>query len=164
MDVSFRAIVEDDFQTVCDLLPSEEELFLVYAQGKYPLTIPQVGRLVETRMEPTVMLHRGRVVGFGDFYNYRAGRSVFVGNIVIDQSERGKGLGKRLVCHMIDRAFSGHDLPSVRIHVYNRNLRALLLYSALGFSPYAMKVNRDYKGDPVLLLSLRLSRDAWPCR
>lgn len=163
MDVSFRAIVEDDFQTICDLIPSEEELFLVYAQGKYPLTAAQVRKLVDNRMEPTVMVHRDEIVGFGDFYNYRIGRSVFIGNIVVDRSLRGQGLGRRLVCHMIDRAFDGYDLPSVKLHVYNRNLPALLLYDTLGFQPCAMKVKRDYKGDRVMQLCLRLNRDAW-CR
>ena len=161
LDVSFRAIAEDDFQTLCDLLPSEEELFLVYAQGRHPFTIPQVRRLLEIRMEPTVMVHRGKVVGFGDFYNYCAGQSVFIGNIVIDQSVRGQGLGKRLICYLIDRAFNDLDLPIVKIHVYNRNLTALLLYSALGFQPYAMKVKQDYERKPVIMFSLRLTRATW---
>jgi ribosomal protein S18 acetylase RimI-like enzyme len=107
------------------------------------------------------MLHRGTVVGYGNFYNLREGRSVFIGNIVIDRSLRGNGLGKQLVNYLIGRAFHAYDLPSVKLHVYNRNLPALLLYSALGFQPYAMKVERDYEGDPVMLLSLRLNRDAW---
>ena len=142
-------------------MTSEEELFLVYAQGKYPFTVPQVRRLVEIRMEPTVMLHRGEVVGFANFYSYREGKSVFIGNVVVDRSLRGKGLGKRLVCYMMDRAFSEHDLRSVRLHVYNRNLPALLLYSSLGFQPHAMKAKRDYKGDPVMLFTLVSRRDAW---
>lgn len=164
MDVDFRAIVEDDFQSICDLLPSAEELFLVYAQGKFPLTIPQVKKLVDNRMEPTVMLHRGRVVGFANFYNHREAKSAFIGNIVIDRSLRGQGLGRQLVCHMIDRAFREHDLPSVKLHVYNRNLPALLLYASLGFRPYAMQVKQDYKGDPVLLFILRLDRAEYPGR
>ncbi len=112
-------------------------------------------------MEPTVMVHCGRVVGFGDYYNYQQGATLFIGNIVIDRTVRGQGLGKRLVCYLIDRAFNHHGVQSVRIHVYNRNLTALLLYHALGFHPYAMKVKRDYRGNPVMMLSLRLSRDAW---
>jgi len=160
MGVSFRTVVEDDFQAICDLMTTEEELFLIYAQGKYPLTVEQVRKLVGIRMEPTMMLHDGIVAGFGNFYRYRKKRSVFIGNIVVDKSLRGKGLGNRLVNHMIKLAFNKYDLPMVKIHVYNRNLTALLLYHALGFKPYAMKLDKDYKGDPVMLLSLRLSRDA----
>jgi ribosomal protein S18 acetylase RimI-like enzyme len=161
MDVSFRSIVEDDFQTICDLMPSQEELFLIYDRGRYPLTVSQVRKLVEHRMDPTVMLHRGEVVGFGDFYNYCEGKSVFIGNIVVDRSLRGKGLGRRLVCYLIARAFNEYDLPSVRMHVYSRNAPALLLYSKLGFQPCAMKVKIDYAGEPAMCLSLQLRRDTW---
>lgn len=161
MDVTFRPILETDFPTICNLLPTEEELFLFYAHGKFPFTIPQLSRLIELRMEPTVVLYNGEVVGFSDYYNYHKGQSVFIGNIAIHPSVRGNGVGKRLVNHMIERAFYGHDLASVRLHVFNRNLTALLLYNALGFRPYAMKVKKDYKGEPVLQLSLGLSRETW---
>lgn len=161
MDVSFRPIVEDDFEPLCDLVASEEELFVFYDKGNWPLTVPQVRRLIGKRMEPTVMLHRGKVIGFGDFYNYVKGRSVFIGNIAIAPSARGKGLGRRLVSHLLDRAFRGHDLPSARMHVYGRNLPALRLYAKMGFAPYAMKIKSDYRGDPALVLNLRLRRDQW---
>ena len=159
--VRFRPIAEDDYQAVCDLIPSEEELFLIYAQGTYPLTFGQMKHLVEIRMEPTVLVHDEKVAGFANFYSYRKGRSVVIGNVVIDPALRGQSLGKQLVSHMIKRAFDEYDLPRVRIHVYNRNLRALLLYGSLGFRPTAMRPQKDYKGDPVMLLTLRLRRDDW---
>lgn len=161
MTTCFRAVREDDFQAICNLIPSEEELFLIYAQGRYPLDIKQVKTLVDKRMEPTVMLHDGEVVGFGNFYWYREQKSVFIGNIVLDRTLRGKGFGKRLVSHMIDLAFTKYNLPQVRLHVYNRNLKALLLYQALGFKPYTMKPQKDYNGDPVMMMSLRLRRDTF---
>jgi ribosomal protein S18 acetylase RimI-like enzyme len=160
MRVRFRSVVADDFQAICDMISSEEELFLVYAQGKHPLTVEQVEALVEIRTEPTVMLLDDKVVGFGNFYGYKKGRSVVIGNVVIDPSLRGKGLGKLLVGHMIDLAFRKYDLPRVKIHVYNRNLSGLLSYISLGFKPYAMKARKDYKGDTVVLFTLALKRDA----
>lgn len=164
MDVSFRPIVEDDFQTICELMTSEEELFLVYAQGRWPFTIPQLQRLVEMRIDPTVMLHRGEVVGFANYYNHRPGDVIFVGNVVLDRALRGRGLGKRFVCHMIDRAFAEYDVRSVFLHVFNHNTPALLLYAALGFQPCSMRAKRDYKGEQVLLLNLGLRRETWLSR
>ena len=158
MQIEFRPVKEGDYPAICDLMPDEEELFLIYAQGKHPLTVEQVDKLVQKRMEPTVLIYDGEVRGFGNFYWYKPGKSVFIGNIVVDKSLRGLGLGKRLVKHMIELAFDKYNLPRVNIHVYNRNLQALLLYEALGFRPYAMRPKRDYKGDPVLMLSLRLKR------
>jgi len=162
MTVSFRNVVTEDYSAICRLVRNEEELFLVYAQGRFPLTVDQVDTLVSKRMQPTVMLVNDRVAGFGNFYGYRAGRSVVIGNVVVDAVLRGRGLGKRLVTHLIDLAFDEYDLPRVRIHVYNRNLGGLLLYVALGFRPYAMKVKKDHAGNPVVLFTLRLERDAAP--
>ncbi len=34
----FRLATEDDFEGICRLVKSEEELFLVYPGGKYPFT------------------------------------------------------------------------------------------------------------------------------
>ena len=42
--------------------------------------------------EPTVLLVDGEVTGFGAFYQYRKAKSVFIGNVVIDRSQRGRGL------------------------------------------------------------------------
>jgi ribosomal protein S18 acetylase RimI-like enzyme len=157
--VRFRRVVPDDYRPICDMLPSEEELFLVYAQGKYPLTVEQVAALVEKRTEPTVMLLDDRVIGFANFYGYKERRSVVIGNVVVDSSLRGKGLGKLLVSYMIDLAFRRYDLPRVKLHVYNRNLAGLLFYRSLGFEPYAMKPKKDYRGDTVVMFTLVLRRD-----
>lgn len=156
--VEFRPVREEDYPAICELMPNEEELFLIYAQGNYPLTVDQVDKLVKKRMDPTVLIHDGAVRGFGNFYWYKPGKSVFIGNVVVDKSLRGIGLGKKLVNHMIGKAFHQYDLPRVNIHVYNRNLQALLLYQALGFRPYAMRPKKDHNGDPVIMLSLRLKR------
>ncbi|MGH8223911.1 MAG: GNAT family N-acetyltransferase [Woeseiaceae bacterium] len=160
MRVEFRKVSPDDYQAICDLMPDQEELFLIYAQGKHPLTVKQVEALVKKRMEPTVMLVDGRVAGFVNFYGYRDKRSVFIGNVVVDASLRGRGFGKRLVGHMIDLAFHKYDLPRVKLHVYDRNLGALLFYNRLGFKPYNMKEKKDFKGRSVVMFSLALSRDA----
>lgn len=157
--ITFRRVTVDDYQPICDLIPDEEELFLFYAQGKYPLTVKQVKALVKKRLEPTVMLLDNQVAGFANFYGYKERRSVFIGNVVLDRSLRGMGLGKLIVQHMANLAFHKYDLPSVRLHVYNRNLPALLLYYGIGFRPYAMKVKNDYRGDAVIMFSLRLNRD-----
>ena len=152
--VSFRAVVPGDFESICRLIGSEEELFLVYAQGRYPLTVAQVDALVTRRMEPTVMLMDGRVAGFGNFYGYRPGRSVFIGNVVVDAALRGRGLGRRLLTHLMNLALIDYQLRRVKVHVYNRNLGALLCYINLGFRPYAMKKKLDYAGRPVVMFSL----------
>lgn len=156
MAVMLRLANSDDFGPVCDLFHNKEELFLVYPEGKYPLTIKQMQALIKRRLEPTVLLCDGRIAGFGALYGLRPEKSVFIGNIVIDQSIRGKGLGKTIVSHLMDVAFRKYELPVVRISVYSHNVGALLLYGKLGFKPYAVQEKTDQDGERVALLHLRL--------
>jgi ribosomal protein S18 acetylase RimI-like enzyme len=160
MAVTIRPAVPDDFQGICDLIPSEEELFLVYPKGRFPLTVGQVEQLLERRIEPTVLVAEGKVAGFGNLYRYRRGKSAFVGNVVVDRSQRSRGLGKRIVVHLIDLAFRKYDVPRVRISVYNKNTPALLLYQSLGFKPYAIEEAKDFLGNRVALLHLSMKRGA----
>lgn len=110
-------------------------------------------------MEPTVLLAEGEVAGFASFYRHRKGRYVFIGNVVIDRSHRGRGLGRRIVVHLATLAFQEYDLPMVRISVHSRNASALLLYGSLGFKPYALEARKDFRGERVALLHLSLTRD-----
>lgn len=160
--VRFRPVVEDDYAKICNLVSSEEELFLFYAQGKHPLTPAQVEALVQKRKDSTVMLCDGQVAGFSNFYGFKRGKSACIGNVIIAQSLRGKGLGRQLASHMLNVAFVKHGLPMVKAHVFNRNVPSLSMCAALGFKPYAMKMKKDFKGKPVVQFSLRLKRGASP--
>lgn len=158
MSVEFRPLHPDDHQAVCDLIPDAEELFLVYPKGKFPLTADQLENMLDRRQEPTVMLIDSKVVGFAAFYQLRKARSVFIGNVVVDLRQRGRGLGKKLVSYMRGLAFGKYGLPEVRISVYNSNTSALLLYANMGFKPYAIQSKRDPEGNRVALISLNLWR------
>ena len=161
MTISIRRAGATDYQAICDLIPSAEELFLVYPKGNFPLTVEQVDELFRKRTDPTVMLEHARVVGFADYYNFRQGKSAYVGNVVVDPAERGRGFGKRIIVHLIDRAFETYRLPQLRISVYADNTPALLLYGSLGFQPYRLRDARNHRGERVALIHLRLKRERY---
>lgn len=158
MPMEIRPLEPTDCQAVCDLIPNEEELFLVYPKGKFPLTVDQLKIMLERRVDPRVLLINGNVSGFAAFYRLRKRRYVFIGNVVVDSQQRASGLGRFLMSHMIELAFGKYDLPEVRISVYSRNTPALLLYASMGFSPYAIEAKRDNKGNRVALINLSLRR------
>ena len=162
MTVTLRRAAPGDFQAFCDLIPSADELFLVYPKGQYPFTVDQVADLLERRMEPTVLVREGAVIGFAGFYRYLEARSVFIGNLVIDPLSRGRGYARKIILHLLDLAFEKYDLPKVRISVFSHNSAALLLYASLGFKPYAIVARKDLGGNPVALLHLSLRRNAAP--
>ncbi len=154
--MQFRAAIEEDFKDIAKLIKSEEELFLVYPNGKFPLSVAQVKELYEARKDFTVATYHDKVIGFANLYDYLEGQYVFIGNVVIDEKYRGKGYGKALVNHMIALA-SAYKLPEIRISVFSDNTAALLLYTEFGFELYEAKEEKNYLGKLITLLHMRLS-------
>lgn len=154
----FRSATKSDYAAICALITSRDELFRVYPAGRYPLTVEQLAALAEQREELTVATLDGEVVGFANFYDREAEKSVFIGNVVVAKQHRGKGLGRALLTTMINKAFGAHDLPEVRLSVFSENSRALLLYAGLGFSPYRVDERVDAEGRRLALIHMRLHR------
>lgn len=157
-DCRFRSATESDYPAICKLIRSRDELLWVYPAGRYPLTVSQLNELAQKRMELTVAVAGKSVLGFADFYDLEPGRSIFIGNVIIDRKHRGRGLGKALIGIMLDKAFGEYDLPEVRISVFSENSRALLLYAGLGFIPYAIDERVRADGHRLVLIHMRLSR------
>jgi RimJ/RimL family protein N-acetyltransferase len=156
--VRLRPATEADFDGIIQLVPSPQELFWVYPNGEYPLSAGQLRALAGERLEFTVAIVDGQVVGFANLYDVRPEEWAFIGNVVIDRTFRGKGFGRTIVKHMATLAFKKYDLPEVRISVFNQNTRALLLYASMNFQPYAVVQREDPSGNPVALIHLKLSK------
>lgn len=109
--LTYRPALEQDYPFIVNLIPDEEELFLVYPAARFPFTIEQVLQLAQQRLELTVASDGDRVVGFGNLYDYQPGKYVFIGNIYLLKQFRGAGHGKLLVCHMIELAFNKLNVP-----------------------------------------------------
>ena len=154
----FREAIETDSTAICRLIPTQEELFRVYPRGTYPFTVDQVRQLFEIRKALTVTIDNGEIIGFANLYDFSENQRAFIGNVVIDQAFRGQGIGKCLVEYMRDLAFSRYKLNEVHISVFSDNTRALLLYSSLGFKPYAIEERKNYSGKRVALLHLKWNK------
>ena len=152
---AFRSATPEDFPAICQLITSEEELFLVYPKGKYPLTVAQLESLAEVREQLTVMVEGERVIGFANLYHHRPGQFAYIGNVIVDPHCRGRGLGRLLIEYLFDLAVERLVLPEVRISVFSDNTTALLLYAALGFSPYEIEARINPKGERVALIHMR---------
>lgn len=155
----FREAAEKDYAGICRLIRNENELFRVYPGGHHPLTVDQVRKLSQIRKELTVAVDdAGEVIGFANLYDFERGKTAFIGNVVIASGCRGKGLGKAIISHMLEKAFDFHDLPEVRISVFSENTPAMILYSGFGFVPYGIEERRDPQGRRVALVHMRLER------
>lgn len=153
-----RAANESDYQAICDLMPTREELFLVYPKGQFPLTVEQLKELAQKRLELTVAEDGDKVIGFANLYDHVPGQYAFLGNVVIDKAYRGKGLGREIIAYMLNQAFSKYQLPEVRLSVFNGNAPAMLLYSNLGFKPFDIEERINPNGQRVGLIHMKLRR------
>ncbi|MCL4471992.1 MAG: GNAT family N-acetyltransferase [Gammaproteobacteria bacterium] len=109
----FREAVQADYEDICKLVPNEHELYLVYPRGTHPFTVDQVRHLAELRKELTVATDGARIVGFANLYDFKDKEKAFIGNVVVEKSSRGRGLGKQLIGHMLNAAFSKYGLSRV---------------------------------------------------
>ncbi|HFC91563.1 MAG TPA: GNAT family N-acetyltransferase [Leucothrix mucor] len=150
-----REATEKYFEGICDLIDSEEELFWVYPNGEYPLTVSQVIKLSKERKELTVAVDDNEVIGFANLYNYQPNKVAFIGNVVIGKRHRGKGLGKEIISYMLGKVIGKYNLPEARISVFSDNVPALLLYSTFGFSPYKIEERKSPKGIRVALIHMK---------
>lgn len=156
--LSCRPVQENDIPQICLFPQSAEELFFLFPRASYPLTSDQLKDAIDQRSDSTVVLWNGAIVGFANFYRWGAG-GCSIGNVIVSPASRGFGVGRYLIEGMIDIAFSTHRAAEVAVSCFNHNTAGLLLYSKLGFLPFAVEERQNRSGNRVALIHLRLPRN-----
>lgn len=151
--VPFIEAEKNHFPEIIRLPSSSDELYLVYPSGHYPWTIEQLDKLYETRKDFTVAIINGSVAAFANLYNVKPDESAFIGNVIVANDHRGKGLGKALTAHMLNVCKEKYRAVP-HLCVFGFNARALLMYSNMGFKPYAVESRENLKGEKVALIHM----------
>ena len=146
MDVQIDFATDDDLEPMADLLA---ELFTLESDfrpdrdkqlaGLYLiLENPMVGQLFVLRSE-------GKVAGMANALftvsTAEGRRVVLLEDVIVKRDYRGRGLGRKLVEHILDWA-AAHGLPRITLLSDKENRPALTFYEHLGFEHSAMKVLR----------------------
>ena len=160
-EVQFRSATESDYQSICDLVTTKEELFLIYPDGTYPFSFEQLNTLAAVRKELTVALSGEAIVGFSNLYDYECQHSAFIGNVVVDKTMRGQGLGRKLIAFMLDLGFGKHQLQEVNISVFSHNIPALLLYAKFGFTPCQFEERENTQGQRMIMIHMTLPKSKY---
>lgn len=153
--LTIRSATREDFEGVCRLVHSKEELFLVYPAGKYPLTVDQLDQLSIKRRELTVAVLDGAIIGFANLYDLKKDKYAFIGNVIVERAHRGKGVGKELITYMLAMMREEYQLSQARISVFSQNTSALLLYKHFDFKPYAIDERQDVDNKRVALIHMK---------
>jgi len=142
------------FEDICKLITSPEEMYLVYPSGRYPLDLVQLEHLKSVRDDLSIISLDNKVIGFANIYDIKEGQSAFIGNVIIDKAQRGKGYGLALIKHMMELIKTKHKaLP--HLSVFGNNVKAIMLYKGLGFVPYDVEERNDNTGQKVALFHMR---------
>ncbi len=156
--IRFRAALSDDYPSICKLFTSAEELFLAFPTARWPFTLRQLHRITEQRTDLTVVSDREDTIGFADLYDLVPRRQACIGNVIIKNTRRGQGTGKRLLEYMLDRIFNHHQLPTAMIAVFEDNRPAFRLYRQLGFTVAGRETRQRPDGQDAVLLQMKLAR------
>ncbi len=147
---------EADF--VAQLLKNEETYALVCGNkyGQYPVTAQSITDYYSglSSAHPMTAFFEGRAVGH--ILVVKNGANAVVGSVIIDDAQRGKGLGKKMLVAALEYAFKTLGAREVSIGVFEQNESALSLYNSLGFKETARESRTFLKKEcPYLWLKLK---------
>ncbi|MDG0812833.1 GNAT family N-acetyltransferase [Cohnella rhizosphaerae] len=132
MNFTFRTLEPDDHPIICKFPQNELELFSMFPAGKYPLTPEQIVESVKSRLNPTVVLQDKTVVGYANFYGLEENAKCFLGNVIVNPANRGKGASVALVHEMIRQAKVELKVGRLQLICHNTNITGLLFYKKNG--------------------------------
>ena len=158
MELQHRPVKAEDFQTICSFPLGVKELFFMFPKAQYPLTEDQLAGAIAQRFDSTVALDGTRVVGFANFYKADNGGVCCIGNVIVAQGMRGKGVATFLVEAMTALAFERHDASEVQLSCFSENTAGLLLYPKLGFTPFAVEERVSWEGGRTALIHMTRCR------
>lgn len=103
----------------------------------------------EPDVRPYVLRVGEVTVGYGELWIDEAEREVELARIIVNPDYRGRGVGKRLVGLLLQRA-SLSSLPDAFVRVVPENGAAIACYRGGGFSPVPEKEREEFnRGQPV---------------
>ncbi len=159
MQLTLRPLLSEDLAAIAQFPRNPRELFWMFPNAQWPLTPEQLAATAEQRIDPTTLLIDGVPAGYANLFHCEPGVSCEIGNIIVDPTRRGQGLGRALVTYMIERAFTAYRVPRVEIACFGDDHAGLLLYNRLGCVPYGVEERRDPQGERVALIRLRWLRN-----
>lgn len=146
MDYQIRSLLAEDLSQLGPLLEQVDQLHLdwypqIFRPAESARSLQNLQKLLQ---ETEVLLAVAcseiwgaifyKIQSIPDNPLYQPGQQLLIDNLVVDQQQRGQGLGQALVQRVIAEA-RAQGISVIRLNVYDKNLSARNLYQKLGFEP-----------------------------
>jgi RimJ/RimL family protein N-acetyltransferase len=100
-------------------------------------------------VRPYTICHEEEPIGYGELWVDEPEQEVELARIIVSPDQRGRGVGRRLVCELLDRA-ALTGLPVAFVRVVPENAAAIGCYRGAGFSPVSEPEREEFnRGQPV---------------
>jgi len=147
-----------------EALRGEPAAFSASLEEYESLTLEEVKRRLWSGADSFVIgaFKDASLVGMAGFYREKGQKSRHKGRVwgvYISAPERGKGVGRRMMTVLLERASAIHGLDQVLLSVTSTQAAALRLYESLGFKvfgiePRALRIEEAFVDEQYLLLDL----------
>ena len=156
--LSFRPVASTDISILCKLPQNAEELFYMYPKAHFPLTPDQLTKSIETRFDSSVVCYDNQPAAFANFYEMIEDHYCSIGNVIVDPSKRGMGIGKYLFDQMMELSIQKYNIKEMRLSCFNTNTNALLFYTNYGFIPYEIQSRENHLGEKIASIHMKILR------
>ncbi|MFJ8072920.1 GNAT family N-acetyltransferase [Streptomyces sp. NPDC096176] len=140
--ITLRDVGDDNWRAVADIAPRDEQRAFVAALAARYLLLSMRGGLWDSlavSADDTVV---GHVMWAYDEEN----GTHWIGGVVVDADEQGKGVGRQAMLLLIRLLSERPDCREIRLSYHPANTGAAKLYAALGFEPTG-----DFEDDEIVV-------------
>ena len=155
--LSFRPVQNKDIPQICRFPQTAEELFFMFPKASFPLSEEQLTNSINSRFDSSVVCFENRPVAFANIYELIKGQYCCIGNVIVDPTTRGQGIGKYLLDQMIELAIQKYGVTEIRLVCFTTNIHALLFYTKVGFVPYEIKPRENFNGEQIASIYMKLT-------
>lgn len=153
--LTYRSLISSDLDILYKLPQNEQELFFMCPKADYPLTVEQLESIIKDRFDSTVFLFDNEIVGFANFYAVEEKQYCAMGNVIVNPHFRNCGIGTFLITTMENIGRQKYNVSEMHLSCFNANINGLLLYTKLGYIPYAIEKWVNKKNEPCALIELK---------
>lgn len=152
--IKLKYLESSDYKKVIEWNVEKSKDFLYQWAGpsyQFPITEDQLSERLHNKANlphgdfyiyKVILEETGEMVGTIELCNIdREDRTAHAGKFLIDESQRGKGLGKLILRELVKICFDEMGLSTVTLNVYDFNVGAIKCYEKVGFIKKELKEN-----------------------